>query len=63
MQMSDRTHQIFTELRVYPSSVIQQGELTYALAEPKQGQRQLVVLAPPASRLLEQFVGEVQRRR
>ena len=59
MQMSDRTHQIFTELRVYPSSVIQQGELTYALAEPKQEQRQLVVLAPPASRLLEQFVGEV----
>ena len=59
MQPSDRTHQIFTELRVYPSSVTQQGELTYALAEPKQEQRQLVILASPASRLLEQFVGEV----
>ena len=57
MQLSDRTHQIFTGLRVYPASVIQQGELTYALAEPKPGQRQLVILAPPASRLLEQFVG------
>lgn len=59
MQLSDRTHQIFTELRVYPSSVTQQGEWTYALAEPKPGQRQLVILAPPASRLLEQFVVEV----
>src|ERR1700687_4586242 len=58
MQLSDRTHQIFTELRVYPSSVTQQGDLTYALAEPKPRQRQLVILAPPASRLLEQFVGE-----
>lgn len=58
MQLSDRTHQIFAELRVYPSSVIQQGELIYALAKPKPGQRQLVILAPPASRLLEQFVGE-----
>jgi hypothetical protein len=58
MQSSDRTHQIFTEVRVYFSSVIQQGELTYALAEPKPGQRRLVVLAPPGSKLLEQFVGE-----
>lgn len=58
MQLSDRTHQMFTELRVCPSSVIQQGELTYALGEPKPGQRQLVILAPPESRLLEQFVGE-----
>jgi hypothetical protein len=58
MQLSDRTPQIFTELRVYPSSVTQQGELTFALGEPKPGQRQLVILAPPASRLLEQFVGE-----
>ena len=58
MQLSDRTHQIFAELRVYPSSVTQQGELIYALAKPKPGQRQLVILAPPASRLLEQFVGE-----
>jgi tagaturonate epimerase len=58
MQLSDRTHQIFAELRVYPSSVTQQGELIYALGEPKPGQRQLVILAPPASRLLEQFVGE-----
>ena len=58
MQLSDSTHQIFTELRVYPASVTQQGELTYALAEPKPGQRQLVILAPPESRLLEQFVGE-----
>ena len=58
MQLSDRTHQIFTQLRVYPSSVTQQGELTYALGEPKPGQRQLVILAPPASRLLEQFIGE-----
>src|SRR3984893_4166715 len=58
MHLSDSTHQIFTQLRVYPSSVTQQGELTYALGEPKPGQRQLVILAPPASRLLEQFVGE-----
>jgi hypothetical protein len=58
MQLSDSTYQIFTQLRVYPSSVTQQGELTYALGEPKPGQRQLVILAPPASRLLEQFVGE-----
>ena len=49
MQLSDRTHQIFAELRVYPSSVTQQGELIYALAKPKPGQRQLVILAPPAS--------------
>src|SRR5579859_4478850 len=59
MQLSDRTHQILTELRVNPSSVTQQGELTCALGDPKPGQRQLVILAPPASRLLEQFVGEV----
>src|SRR5579863_3692479 len=58
MQLSDRTQQIFKALRVYPSSVTQQGELTYALGEPKPGQRQLVVLAPPTSRLLDQFVGE-----
>lgn len=58
MQQSDRTHQIFRELHVYPSSIAQQGELTYALGEPKPGQRQLVILAPPACRLLEQFVGE-----
>jgi tagaturonate epimerase len=58
MQLSDRTHQIFTDLHVYPFSVAQQWELTYALAEPKPGQRQLVILAPPGSRLLEQFVGE-----
>src|SRR5690348_16965432 len=58
MQLSDRTDQMFTELRVYPSSVIQQGELTYALGEPKPGQRQLAILAPPESRLLAQFVGE-----
>ena len=58
MQLSDITYQIFTQLRVYPSSVAQQGELTYALGEPKLGQRQLVILAPPASRSLEQFVGE-----
>ena len=58
MHLSDRTQKIFTELRVYPSSVTQQGELTYALGEPKLGQRQLVILAPPASRLLEQFIGE-----
>src|SRR5579872_7170947 len=58
MHLSDRTQKIFTELRVYPSSVTQQGELTYALGEPKPGQRQLVILAPPASRLLEQFIGE-----
>src|ERR1700730_7982836 len=58
MHLSDSTHQIFTQLRVYPSSVTQQGELTYVLGEPKPGQRQLVILAPPASRLLEQFVGE-----
>src|SRR5579884_1078413 len=58
MQLSDRTQQIFTQLAVYPSSVIQQGDLTYAVAEPKPGQRQLVILAQPGSRLLEQFVGE-----
>ncbi len=58
MQQSDRAHQIFTKLHVYPSSVTQQGELTYALGEPKQGQRQLVILAPPTSRQLEQFAGE-----
>ena len=58
MQLSDRTHRIFTEVRVYPASVTQQGEVIYALAEPKPGQRQLVVLVPPESKLLEQFVGE-----
>jgi tagaturonate epimerase len=58
MKLSDRTHQIFTESRVYPSSITQQGELTYALGEPKPGQRQLVILAPSASSLLEQFIGE-----
>src|ERR1700694_1452596 len=58
MHPSDRTQKTFAELRVYPSSVTQQGELTYALGEPKPGQRQMVILAPPASRLLEQFVGE-----
>lgn len=58
MQLSDSTYQIFTQLRVYPSSVTQQGELTYALGEPKPGQRQLVILAPPGSNLLGQFVGE-----
>ena len=58
MQLSDSTSQIFTNLRVYPSSVTQHGELTYALAEPKSGQRQLIILAPSASRLLAQFVGE-----
>src|ERR1700676_428904 len=57
--LSHRTQKTFAELRVYPSSVTQQGELTYALGEPKPGQRQLVILAPPASRLLEQFLGEV----
>ncbi len=59
MQLSDRTYQMLTELHVYPSSITQQGELTYALAEPKPGQRQLVILAPHASRLLEQFAGKV----
>ena len=58
MQLSDTTHQMFTVLRVYPSSVTQQGELTYALAEPKPGQRQLVIVASPGSPLVEQFVGE-----
>ncbi|HET8841768.1 MAG TPA: tagaturonate epimerase family protein, partial [Ktedonobacteraceae bacterium] len=58
MQPSNRTRQIFAKLHVYASSVIQQGELIYALGEPKPGQRQLVILAPPASRLLEQFTGE-----
>ena len=58
MQLSDRTQQIFTELRVSPLQSPSKQELTYALAEPKPGQRQLVILAPPASRLLEQFVGE-----
>jgi len=58
MQLSDRTHQIFTELCVYPSSVTQQGELTYALAEPKPGLRHLIILAPPEARILDQFVGE-----
>ena len=58
MQLSDSTHQMFTALRVYPSSVTQHEELTYALGEPKPGQRQLVILAPPASKVLEQFVGE-----
>ncbi len=58
MQLSDSTRHIFTELRVYPSSVFQQGELTYALGEPKPGQRRLVIVAPSASRVLEQFAGE-----
>ena len=58
MPLSDRTRQIFTSLCIYPSSVTQQGELTYALGEPKSGQRQLVILAPHESRLLEQFAGE-----
>ncbi len=58
MQLSDGAHQIFTELSVSPSTITQQGELTYALAEPEPGQRQLVILAPPASRWLEQFIGE-----
>jgi PIN domain nuclease of toxin-antitoxin system len=58
MQLSDRTHQIFTALRVYPSSIVQQGELTYALGEPKPGTRQLIILASSASTLLEQFAGE-----
>ncbi len=58
MQLSDSTHQILTELHVFPSSVTQKGELTYALAEPKPGQRQLVILGPPASMPLGQFVGE-----
>jgi hypothetical protein len=58
IQLSDRTHQLFTELRVHASSIVQQGELIFALGEPKPGQRQLVILAPPASRLLEPFVGE-----
>lgn len=59
MQLSDKTHQILTELHVNPLSVTQEGELTCALREPKPGQGQLVILAPPASGLLEQFVGEV----
>jgi hypothetical protein len=58
MQLSDSTHQMFTELHVYPASVTKHEELTYALGEPKPGQRQLVLLAPPTSRLLEPFVGE-----
>ena len=58
MQLSDRTQQLFAELHVYPSSITQQEEFTYALAEPKPGQRQLVILAPSGSRLLEQFAGE-----
>ena len=58
MQLSERTHQIFTELRVFPSSITQQGELTYAIVEPKPGQRQLVILGPPTSGLLERFVGK-----
>ncbi|HEU5383903.1 MAG TPA: hypothetical protein VFV38_51565, partial [Ktedonobacteraceae bacterium] len=58
MQLSDRTHQMFTELHVHSSSIVQQGELTYALGEPKTGTRQLVILVPPASKALEQFVGE-----
>lgn len=57
-QLSDSTHQIFPDLRVYSSSIVQHGEVTYALGEPKPGTRQLVILAPPASRLLEQFVGK-----
>ena len=58
MQMSDSTQQMFTALRVYSSSVTQHEELTYALGEPKPGTRQLVILAPPTSKVLEQFVGE-----
>src|ERR1051326_3870144 len=49
---------MFTELRVSPASIVQQGEVTYALGEPKPGTRQLVILAPPASRRGEQFAGE-----
>lgn len=59
MQISDSTHHIFTELCVYPPSVTQHEELTYALSEPKPGQRRIVLLGPPGSRWLEQFVGEV----
>ena len=33
--------------------------MTYALAEPKPGQRQLVIVAPPESPLLQQFAGKV----
>src|ERR1051326_9449222 len=49
---------MFTELRVFPASIVQQGELTYALSEPKPGTRQLVILAPPASRIGAQFAGD-----
>ena len=56
--LSESTLKLFTELRVYPSSVTQHEELTYALGEPKPGQRCLVILAPPATRVLEPFVGE-----
>ncbi len=58
MPLSDSTRQMFTELHVSPSSIVQQGELTYALGEPKPGTRQLVILSPPASRIVEQFTGE-----
>ncbi len=58
MQLSDSTRQMFTKLHVHASSITQQGEVTYALGEPKPGTRQLVLLAPPASRVLEQFAGE-----
>lgn len=58
MQPGDRIEQLFTELRVYPSSVTQQEELTYALGEPQPGQRRLVILAPAALGVLEQFTGE-----
>jgi hypothetical protein len=58
MPLSDNTRQLFTELRVHAASIVQYGEVTYALAEPQPGQRQLIVLASPASGLLEQFTGE-----
>ncbi|HLV98653.1 MAG TPA: tagaturonate epimerase family protein [Ktedonobacterales bacterium] len=57
-QLSDSMHQMFTELHIYPSSVTQHRELTYALGEPKLGTRRLVILAPSASTALEQFTGE-----
>lgn len=58
MRLSDGTDHLFAELGVNPYSVALQGELAYALAEPRLGQRRLVILAPPGCGLLEQFVGE-----
>jgi hypothetical protein len=58
MPLSDSTRQMFTELRVSPLSIVQQGKVTYALGEPKPEARQLVILAPPASKIGEQFAGE-----